>query len=125
MSTGEKLQQQDISSEMFISIDSHDQQIESREEKESEGAPENAEDFVHHNTRPLRNRRDPDRYGEWASIANAVQPEPKTYKQALKDKNAAETILSRRKSMWGIVIGAIELKFWSEGANNSAPKLVQ
>ena len=43
-----------------------------------------------HNTRPLRNRRDPDRFGEWATIAAAVQPEPKTYKQALKHENVEQ-----------------------------------
>ena len=55
-------------------------------------------------TRPIRNRVNPSRYGdwamiadavntgEWAAVADAVASEPKTYKQALRDRNAAEWI---------------------------------
>ena len=42
------------------------------------------------NTRPVRNRRSPDRYGEWATIVTDAQPDPKTYKQALKHQNVTE-----------------------------------
>ena len=35
-----------------------------------------------------RNRREPDRYGEWATIAAAASSDPKTFKQAMKSPQA-------------------------------------
>ena len=41
--------------------------------------------------RPRRNRRAPDRLGEWATVANVeVECDPKTYKQAVKSPNAKQ-----------------------------------
>ena len=38
--------------------------------------------------RPMRIRREPDRYGEWAAAAEAVNPDPKTYKQAMRSEDS-------------------------------------
>ena len=37
-----------------------------------------------HIERAQRNRREPDRYGEWATVADASTNDPKTFKQAMK-----------------------------------------
>ena len=37
---------------------------------------------------PPRNRRQPQRYGEWATVANADSSDPRTFKQAMKSKQS-------------------------------------
>ena len=42
-------------------------------------------------SRPARNRRNPDRYGEWATVTSVdVEIDPKTYKQAMKSPNSQQ-----------------------------------
>ena len=42
-------------------------------------------------SRPLRNRRSPQRFGEWATVADVeIENDPKTYKQAMKSPNAKQ-----------------------------------
>ena len=38
--------------------------------------------------RPMRIRREPDCYGEWAAAAEAVDPDPKTYSQAMRSEDS-------------------------------------
>jgi hypothetical protein len=58
------------------------------------GEPEDDEDVqiipVPDLARPVRNRRNPDRYGEWVMSAASVETDPKTYKQATKSPNAKQ-----------------------------------
>ena len=41
--------------------------------------------------------------GEWAAVADAVASEPKTYKQALRDRNAAEWIEAMDKEYSSLI----------------------
>ena len=42
-------------------------------------------------SRPLRNRRSPQRFGEWATVADVeIESDPKTYKQAMKSPNSKQ-----------------------------------
>ena len=52
--------------------------------------------------RTQRNRKEPDRYGEWAAVADAVSSDPKTYKQAMKSAQAEswkEAMKAEHKSL--------------------------
>ena len=40
--------------------------------------------------RASRIRREPNRYGEWAAVAETIDPDPKTYKQALRSANSEQ-----------------------------------
>ena len=68
------------SSRIYSSSDDED------DEEDNLARTRNVLDF---SKRPIRNRRAPDPYGEWATVAD-VQSEPKTYKQALKHPNAEQ-----------------------------------
>ena len=60
------------------------------EDKEIERIEEEKhDDIVQNLTRPLRNTRNPNRYGEWVAVAE-VESEPKTYKQAIKGQHAEQ-----------------------------------
>ena len=65
------------------------------DDEESDDAEQSDDEEV--GTRPLRNRRNPNRYGEWATIAAAVQPEPKTYKQAVKHEASKQWVEAMEK----------------------------
>ena len=64
------------------------------EEREGDESAENDEDEqiipVPDLARPIRDRRPPDRYGEWVMSVAAVETDPKTYKQATKSPNAKQ-----------------------------------
>ena len=74
----------DVNNTLQFKLPSHD--TESDEETRSDDEEIPVPDPVDFNTRPIRNRRSPDRYGECATIAEVS--EPRTYNQAVKHPNA-------------------------------------
>jgi hypothetical protein len=78
-----------ISDVVGIDFDDSDEEVTGDEQ-----IVEDVDDFEddlqpHHDARPRRIRREPDRYGEWVTIAEVGNEEndPKTYKQALRSSN--------------------------------------